>query len=43
MPEPFWPKIGFGMNVARKPFRYATLRTMNRNVAMLSAVVIASA
>jgi len=38
IPEPFWPKIGLGMNVARNPCRYATFRTTNRNVARLSAV-----
>ncbi len=43
MPDPLTPKIGFGMNVACRPWSSATFLTMNRKVETRSAVVIASA
>ena len=38
MPEPFTPKIGFGMKVAWRPWSMATFLTTKRKVATLSAV-----
>ena len=38
IPEPFTPKIGFGMNVAWRPWSRATFLTISLNVVTLSAV-----
>jgi hypothetical protein len=38
IPEPFSPKIGFGMNVAWKPAFFATSFTISRYVIVWSAI-----
>ena len=43
MPEPFSPKIGFGMNVAWKPAFFATSLTISRYVSVWSAMSSAGA
>ncbi len=43
IPLPFWPNTGFGMKLATSPNCCATYFTTKRKVAMLSAVVSASA
>ncbi len=42
IPEPFTPKIGFGMKVAWRPWSMATFLTMSLKVVTLSAVATAS-
>ena len=43
MPEPFSPKIGFGMNVAWKPAFFAISLTISRYVSVWSAMSSADA
>jgi hypothetical protein len=42
MPDPFTPKIGFGMKVAWRSLLSATFLTMKRQVLTLSAVTSTS-